>query len=139
MRALTDAGCHCPLDRTPSVESSFYFKAITYDTIDGPANGGLGTELNSQTQKDNFIDYFMYRPTGADSIWVSFGKLTWFWSGTANRTGNPHVNGGWVLATPTPTPMPSIVHGSAEQGELPSWPNRFGNPGAGFCHPLPSS
>jgi len=108
---------------------------VTYDTVDAPTNGLLTTTLNSQTQKDNFIDYFMYRPSGAESIWVSFGKLTWFWSGTATRTGDPHVNGGWVLATPTPTPMPSIVHGTVEQGELPSWPNVY-EPGA--CAPLPS-
>jgi len=86
-----------------------------YKTIDAPADF-LGPQMNSIQEKDYFEDYFMYRPPGSSSIWVTIGKLTWFWNGLATRTGNPNT---WALTSSSSSP--ATVTGAISH-ELPIWP-----------------
>jgi len=90
--------------------------------FDAPASI-LSSVYNVVTRNDSFVDYFMYRPTGAKSIWVTIGKLTWLWGGTATRNGNPNTNGGWTGPTgatqPIPAPTGNVSH------EFPGWPQTF--------------
>lgn len=121
----------------PGTNRNLYIGAaqpVVYETVDAPNEGLLGQSLDSQIENDSFIDDFMWRPTGPDAIWVGFGQLTWFWSGTASRTGNPNVNGGWVLATSSNSSSPVV--GTHEAGTMPSWPHVY-NPDSGTCAPLP--
>ncbi|HEX8203292.1 MAG TPA: hypothetical protein VF590_22640 [Isosphaeraceae bacterium] len=62
--------------------------------------------------------YFMYRPSGADGIWVTLARLNWGWAGTTTRVGAPAGTGNtWTAPTAvSDTPNPT---GSAST-ELPT-------------------
>jgi len=42
--------------------------------------------VRGEVRHMRFRLYVMYKPSGADSIWVPIGKLTWGWSGKASST-----------------------------------------------------
>ena len=74
-----------------------------------------GTTIN----EDRMRDYLMYRPEGADSIWVTLRKGgTWGWSAFAELNAQ-HV---WVLREHAQT-APGITTPS---NELPLWSSYFG-------------
>lgn len=56
-------------------------KTETYSKNDTPGTPWKGTTRVSVDE--HFHVYFMYRPAGDDSIWVTLSKLNWFWKGTA--------------------------------------------------------
>ena len=67
---------------------------------------------------DNFADFLMYKPHGADSIWVTVRKFRWGWEANAFNDGYPG-NPDW---------RPGIGKtGDSEQGpttQLPEWDTR---------------
>jgi hypothetical protein len=79
----------------------------------------LTSNLRSVTGTFQGRLYFMYRPSGTDSIWVTLARLDWGWAGTTTRVGAPASTGNrWTPPTAvSDTPNPS---GSAST-ELPTW------------------
>ncbi len=49
--------------------------------------------LRKASVKDFFRTYFMYKPAGADSIWVTLMRLDWHWAGETTRVGAPAGTG----------------------------------------------
>jgi hypothetical protein len=90
----------------------------TWNGTDSP-----GTPLAPNQQRasvdDHFRVYFMYRPAGADSIWVTLMLLCWEWSGVTTRVGAPSGTANtWHTAT-------AVSHSHNPSGvpssELPVW------------------
>jgi hypothetical protein len=73
------------------------------------------------TADDSFETYLMYKPSGADSVWVTLRMLTWNWSGTAALGG-----GGWGVAGGTPA-NPSQNIDSSDSATLPEWADCWTN------------
>jgi Carboxypeptidase regulatory-like domain len=87
-----------------------------WDASDSPG-ANLRPEIKRRSMNDKFRMYFMYRPGGADSIWVTLARLDWDVAGATTRTGDPSANN-WsqptdVSATLNPTGVAST--------ELPVW------------------
>jgi Carboxypeptidase regulatory-like domain len=87
-----------------------------WEASDSPG-GNLRPERKRRSFNDKFRMYFMYRPAGPDSIWVTLARLDWDVAGAATRTGDPSANN-WsqpvdVSATPNP--------GGVASTELPVW------------------
>jgi len=58
----------------------------------------LTSNLRSKTANESFQLFLMYKPSGADSIWVTLRQGAWTWQGTATRTGAPAAaTNNWVL------------------------------------------
>ena len=67
-------------------------------------------------EKDQFIQYCMYKPNTPDSIWVAVGRLIWGCDGTVSR---PTKFDPWGAVTGGATPVsPS---GAAYNGPPPEW------------------
>ena len=80
----------------------------------------------SESKSDAFQTYLIYRPNGSDSIWVTLGRLSWSWSGTAVFRNNT-----WSL-NGSSAPYPRNPSGNTAIHELPSWSNveaSAGDPG----------
>ena len=87
-----------------------------WNSSDSPG-GSLQPKIKRRSMNDKFRMYFMYRPGGADSIWVTLARLDWDVAGATTRTGDPSANN-WsqptdVSAAPNPTGVAST--------ELPVW------------------
>ena len=65
-------------------------------TGDAPA-APIFEGLTALSRSEQFQDYLMFRPQGtkSETIWVSIGLLSWYWSGSANDEGAPGVQLGW--------------------------------------------
>ncbi len=85
--------------------------------MDSPGSPTSGFTYVGRT--DNFKAYFMYRPDGAGSIWVTVGVLEWNWYGSISR---PTTFNSWTLETAGYTPNP-VGH---EASELPEWTTTIG-------------
>jgi len=87
------------------------------------SNDTPGTALtNAYRQKsvdESFRIYFMYKPSGADSIWVTLMRLDWAWTASTTRVGAPDsADNNWNA----PTGVTNTVNPSgAASTELPTW------------------
>jgi hypothetical protein len=72
------------------------------------------------TRADGFEIYLMYRPAGADSIWVTLATGTWGWSGSARRDATFN----WSLVSASTA---SSTSGSSNT--LPRWFGCYQGPG----------
>jgi hypothetical protein len=104
-----------------------------WQTQDSP-NAKLTPTFDLVSAGDSARMYFMYRPKGAESIWVPIGRLDWFWQGTASRTGNPLVNHGWTGPTNAAN---SASPTGAGTSVFPVWSQTF--PTGAACPILPSN
>jgi hypothetical protein len=74
-------------------------------------------EFRSVARADHFRTYCMYKPDGADCVWVTLGCLEWSWSAEAKRTGDFDENK-WV--GPLSPSWDKNPQGSAST-QLPEW------------------
>ncbi len=91
--------------------------AATWSSSDSPGaplTSGF-TTMNVATEL--FRIYFMYKPSGADSIWVTVGILDWHWRASTTRSGAPAAN---TWGPPSGLDANSNPVGSAST-ELPIW------------------
>lgn len=90
--------------------------SATWTSNDSPGSP-LTADLRDNTQSRQYRTYFMYRPDGADSIWVTIGRLDWNWAGRSTRTcaAGP---GGWCAASGVAN---SNNPAGAASTELPEW------------------
>lgn len=65
----------------------------------------------------SFKDYFLYKPTGADSIWVTIGRMSWSFGGSAEYQATLSR---WELQGVQHNPDPANPHGDSSS-ELPEW------------------
>lgn len=102
-----------------------------YQADDAPGTI-LSRDFNAVTRTDAFQSFFMYRPSGAESIWVPLGVLPWGWGGTATRTiANPDVGNSWT----GPTNASQSVGSSSLAAPFPTWTLTLPGPG---CSALPT-
>ena len=94
--------------------SAAFTLADQLEFSDAPAVA-LRSPFASVSKSDAFLTYLIYRPNGADSIWVTAGRLAWAWSGTAVPHGR-----GWSVSAASP-PFPANPKGDASVHELPEW------------------
>lgn len=86
-------------------------------------NDTPGTPLTQayrqKTVDDRFRIYFMYKPSGADSIWVTIMRLDWDWQASTTRVGAPDsAENNWNA----PTGVSNTVNPSGGASmELPTW------------------
>lgn len=82
----------------------------------------LDDNYNRITRTDNFNIYLMYKPDGANSIWVTLRKLFWNWGGTAVKGNAPYPNRGWTRAVGATS---AVDPESTDSAELPIWQGQF--------------
>ena len=85
------------------------------DYADGP---GIGIQYASWASiNDHFKTYCRFRPSGADSIYVTLRRVDWDWHATVEYTGyNPFDLSSWTITSSGiggPTPM--------DTNEFPQW------------------
>jgi hypothetical protein len=80
----------------------------------------LDPDSNRNSRSDSFVSYVMFRPDGANSIWVPLRQIPWTWSGSATRTGTPTPNT-WVLDPGSSHQAGPDVNSTAE----PTWQGRI--------------
>jgi hypothetical protein len=92
--------------------------SATWTSNDSPSTA-LTATLSAKSVADSFKIYFMYKPAGGDSIWVTLKRLDWHWAGATTRVGAPAgVGNNWTA----PTGVGSDVNPSgAASTELPTW------------------
>lgn len=95
--------------------------AVTATFLDAPAH-----DLYSQLQAsvyEQFQDYYMYKPSGQNSIWVPLGYLGWAWDAntTYNATSATWLNPPNILVQSTPTHL--TLWGNVSTQTLPAWPH----------------
>jgi hypothetical protein len=97
-----DSGGTYMLDTTVPYSASVSITAgtsATWTSNDSPSTP-LTSDLRKKSVKDLFRMYFMYKPAGADSIWVTLMRLDWHWAGETTRVGAPSGTGNsWTAAT----------------------------------------
>jgi hypothetical protein len=94
--------------------------AATWTSSDTPGLP-LSATLQSVTGRARFETYFMYKPAGADSIWVTIGRLDWSWTGTTARAGAPaSPANNWGAPTAT-SPAAGANPAGAPSTQLPTW------------------
>jgi hypothetical protein len=90
----------------------------TSTTNDSPG-GPLTAALRQYRSRANFRLYFMYKPDGADSIWVTIGRLDWNWTGETTRVGAPaSADNNW---NPPLNVANSVNPSGVASTELPIW------------------
>jgi hypothetical protein len=94
--------------------------AATWTNGDSPGVP-LWSGANAARLNDDFHMYFMYKPSGADSIWVTLGRLDWHCRGSSTRSGAPAAN---TWSAPTGIDANANPSGSAST-ELPTWPANY--------------
>jgi hypothetical protein len=86
---------------------------------DGPEIALVSSVYNETTTiSDEFIDYFVFRPSGASNIYVTLGKTSWSWSGAST-----YSNGQWTPASGSVS-RPAAPDNSAD---FPQWPQVHNN------------
>ena len=89
---------------------------------DSPGSGQLTADITVINCNDQFIDFFMYKPSKPNAIWVTLSRMTWSWSGAATKAGPPPPPpppSGFVLGAHTPAAITTQT-GSASTA-LPQW------------------
>lgn len=74
---------------------------------------GFGPAALYVSVHDSFVDYLMYQPTGAKSIWVTLAVASWNWS--ASWDGTKAAQGD------DPDPSPPAESDGADSTQLPTW------------------
>ena len=93
----------------------------TWNTDDSPGSP-LSSGFKKATASDQFRIYFMYRPDGADSIWVTLKRLDWNWGGETTRVLAPPGGNTWN----PPTGVANSTNPSGtDTTELPTWTANF--------------
>ena len=84
------------------------------DSPGSPLQAGFTNNMVTMS----FKLYLLYKPAGADSIWVPLGLLSWGWSGEARSTNAgatwTKISGAHATANPT----------GAKSAEFPAWVDR---------------
>jgi hypothetical protein len=88
---------------------------------DSPATP-LTADLRAKSANESFELYLMYKPAGADSIWVTLSQGTWGWAGSTTRTGAP-ASAANVWTPVAGASMPSS--NGADSTALPVWTAQF--------------
>ncbi|MBC5803498.1 MAG: hypothetical protein GIX03_11000 [Candidatus Eremiobacteraeota bacterium] len=107
------------LDNQPDYENAVN-AGTTWTAIDAPGEA-LTSSNKSAAITGKFQMYYMYQPK-SPSIWVTLDKVTWNWSESATRTGDPNI---WCLGGSTGCPdttKPSTPNSSlSASSALPIW------------------
>lgn len=92
----------CPL-YGPAAPASMFGPTI-WAGIDSPYQR-LTSQLSVMSRSDAFKMFFMYRPSGPQSIWVPLGNVSWHWKGKTVRTNfntdDILLRDGWTNPTET--------------------------------------
>jgi hypothetical protein len=84
-------------------------------------NSGFGAfPANLCSINDSFKDYFVFKPDGDGSIYVTLGRVTWSWSASTS-----YINGTWS----SPTYQINGPSKPDDSNEFPMWPNTLHNAG----------
>jgi len=107
------------LDNTVPYDTAVAIAAgasATWTSSDSPGTPLTATWTRKTVDQD-FRIYFMYKPSGADSIWVTLMRLGWDWAGQTARTGAAAAN---TWGAPTGVSNARNPSGAAST-ELPTW------------------
>lgn len=98
---------------------------------DDTPDKGLAANLKTASASDGFQTFLMYRSDAPDSIWVPLSRLTWSWSGSAQRyaTQQYPATQGWKRLSGNPDrkatdPVLPPLFG-ATYSQLPRWNGRI--------------
>jgi hypothetical protein len=109
----------CPLYGPAS--QSMMFGPTVWADADSPY-AALTSQLATVSRSDAFRMFFMYRPSGSESIWVPLGNLSWRWKGkTARVNYDPDdifLRNGWTK--PTEAEWAADLAGQLSS-EFPRW------------------
>lgn len=103
---------------------------VQVSAIDAPGTSLIPTDGSSFTISTGFVDYFIFRPTGANAVWVSLGTLSWSFGGTLTTSSS-----GVVTMT---NPINSSSSSASSSTAQPVWSSVF-NPGGQSCTAPPTS
>ena len=107
-----------PYDKAKKVDAK---KTETIDSNDSPADPLADTDKFASGD-NQFETYLMFRPDGADSIWVTIRVTTWYHKGSATKV----KKGEWAFDK-NPVPDASKNPESKESTALPVWTNNLKN------------
>jgi hypothetical protein len=118
---LTTASASLVLDHEyPYARNKFEFN----DSPGSECDGFIETSVD-----DSFETWFMWKPSGTDSIYVPLAKFTWDWGGTATQN-----NGAWPAAPANPKqPDPKF----SDTTVYPEWTLNFTDIPEETTHPNP--
>ncbi len=92
--------------------------SATWSSNDNPSSP-LTSDFAKKSANPSYRTYFMYKPDGTDSIWVTLMKLEWHWAGETTRVGAPADPGNnW---TPVSGASSDRNPSGAASTELPPW------------------
>lgn len=83
----------------------------------------LADNVNYVCANNNASLYLMYKSSKDKSIWVTLGRLDWYWRGAAKKTGDKWTKDAFLNADDFPSPAPVGV----DSVELPLWRRSIGN------------
>lgn len=95
----------------------------------------VDSSVTEVTRHDTFQDFYMYKPYGQPNIWVPVMELDWNWEADAYRTGDPNLDGGWVLNCSSSPPNAAAAFPTYN---FPSWSLIY-NPQGTPCAALPTN
>lgn len=73
----------------------------------------LSLDITKKSANEKFRNYLMYRPDGANSIFVSLARVDWHWKGETVRAGNTWGNATNVSSANNPS--------GSDESDLPEW------------------
>lgn len=89
-------------------------------TLDDTPGTEPGTFMTSIARADYYMAYLMYQPDSPGSIWITIGRLDWFWTYSATRST-------WVSNWTMIGSNSSISPTGEASVQLPEWTNRIGS------------
>jgi len=109
--------------------------AGSIDSLGGDyPNTSLTKAISKASATDHFHTYLMYKPAGANSIWVTLSRMDWSWSGFATRNIGSSLDqsstyGDWSLDKNADGTLKITYPASPPVGvtstELPVWGNYY--------------
>jgi hypothetical protein len=101
---------------------------VTINAVDAPDTTAEPNDNSSFTYATGFLDYFIYRPTGKNAIWVTISTLGWSYGGTLTANGSGVVTASALinsssstpLATATALPYWTSINGTSQCPTLPT-------------------
>ena len=82
----------------------------------------LNADWSAAGETARYITYLMYKPSGANSIWVTLQTISWAWGGSA--THGPKI---WTLDPGSYPGNPGIRKVGVGSATLPQWTNSWDN------------
>jgi hypothetical protein len=95
------------------LDSNYPYTSAITSTEDSPRSGVDPCDYEGVSANDSFTMYLMFKPSGANSLWVPLRQVSWNWSGSAGR----FTTCGWILSSASHSTNPT----DQDSTDYPTW------------------